>query len=53
MPTEFQEEYAQALDNLTITLQDSYEQRWSLCTADTDFAYAHAIANRLRAFYIM
>jgi hypothetical protein len=53
MPTEFQDEYAQALDNLAIALQDSYEQMRLLCTADTDFAYTYAIANRLRAFYAM
>ncbi len=53
MPTEFQDEYAQALDNLAIALQDSYEQMKLLCTADTDFAYTHAIANRLLAFYTM
>jgi hypothetical protein len=53
MPTEFQDEYAQALDNLAVALQDSYEQMRLLCTADTDFAYTHAIANRLRAFYTM
>jgi len=53
MSVEFQDEYAQALDNLAIALQNSYEQMRSLCATDTDFAYTQAIANRLRAFYIM
>jgi hypothetical protein len=53
MSVEFQDEYAQALDNLATALQDSYEQMRALRTADIDFAYTRAIANRLRAFYVM
>jgi hypothetical protein len=53
MSIEFQDEYAEALDNLVIALQGSYEQMRSFCTADASFAYTHAIANRLRAFYNM
>ncbi len=53
MPIELQDEYAQALDNLVLTLQSSYEQMRSLWETDADFAYSQAIANRLRAFYVM
>lgn len=48
-----QDEYAQALDNLSITLKDSYEQMKTLCKTDPDFSYTNAIANRMRAFYLM
>ena len=48
-----QDEYAQALDNLSSTLQNSYEHMKSLCKTDPDFSYTNAIANRIRAFYLM
>jgi len=48
-----QDEYAQALDNLSSTLQNSYEHMKSLCKTDPDFSYTNAIANRMRAFYVM
>ena len=53
MTTELQDEYAQALDNLSSTLQNSYEHMKSLCKTDPDFSYTNAIANRMRAFYLM
>lgn len=53
MSVELQDEYVQALDNLVIALQNSYEEMRSLCATDTNFAYSQAIANRLRAFYLM
>lgn len=53
MTTELQDEYAQALDNLSSTLQNSYEHMKSLCKTDPDFSYTNVIANRIRAFYLM
>ncbi len=51
MSIELQDEYAQALDNLVLALQSSYDQMKSVCFTQTDFVYSQAIANRLRVFY--
>jgi hypothetical protein len=48
-----QDEYAQALDNLSSILQDSYDKMKVICKADPGFSYTNAIANRMRAFYLM
>jgi hypothetical protein len=48
-----QDEYAQALDSLPSTLQNSYNQIKALCKANPEFSYTNAIANRMRAFYLM
>ena len=53
MIIEFHDEYAQALDNLSITLKDSYKQMKTLCKTDPDFSYTNTIANRMRVFYLM
>lgn len=52
MSSEFQDEYAQSLDNLVSALEKSYERMKSACDAEPDFFYSRAIANRLRAFYV-
>ncbi|MEY3297713.1 MAG: hypothetical protein RLZZ597_973 [Cyanobacteriota bacterium] len=48
-----QDEYAQALDNLPSILQDSYDKMKVICKTDPDFSYTNAVANRMRAFYLM
>jgi hypothetical protein len=52
MSIEIHDEYAQALDNLALALQSSYDQMKSSCATQADFSYSQAIAHRLRTFYI-
>lgn len=52
MFVEPRDEYAQALDDLSLALQSSYGQMKLMCVAEADFSYSQAIANRLRAFYV-
>ncbi|WP_295616716.1 DUF2059 domain-containing protein [Chamaesiphon sp. GL140_3_metabinner_50] len=51
MSVEFQDEYADALDNLVPALQDSYERMKQQYSPGYKFDYSQAVANRLRAFY--
>jgi hypothetical protein len=53
MSIELQDEYVQALDSLSLALQNSYEQMRLFCKTDADFAYSQTIARRLHAFYNM
>ncbi len=52
MSFDFQDEYADALDNLVPALQKSYEKMKQQCSSDREFDYSQAVANRLRAFYM-
>ncbi|MHC5734692.1 hypothetical protein [Nostoc sp.] len=51
MSLKFEDEYANALDNLASALKRSYEQIKQTSTFSNEFDYSQAIANRLRAFY--
>jgi hypothetical protein len=53
MSFEFQDEYAQTLNNLVPNLKRSYEEMTTLCRSDLKFDYSQAVANRLRSFYLM
>jgi hypothetical protein len=48
---DFEDEYAQSLDNLAISLQHSYEHIKEIGKLTGQFDYSNTIANRLRAFY--
>ncbi|MTJ12462.1 hypothetical protein FJR11_07610 [Anabaena sp. UHCC 0187] len=50
-PGDFEDEYAQSLDNLAISLQHSYEHIKEIDKLTGKFDYSSTIANRLRAFY--
>jgi hypothetical protein len=51
MPIQFSDEYALALDSLSVALQNSYSDLKEASLSREDLDYSRLIVNRLRAFY--